>query len=62
MQYDIYESLIDGTKEKKLSPKMAKAMFSSHQFKKMVSGEEIIAGIWKFWAEEAMFYKNKGEK
>jgi len=52
MKYDIYGSLIDGTNEKKLNPRMAKTMFSRYQLKEMcIDGEEIIKDIWKFWAE-----------
>jgi len=58
MQYDIYESLLDGTNEKKLKPHMAKAMFPRSQLKEMcINGEEIKVGIWKFWAEEALIYE-----
>jgi len=58
MQYDIYESLLDGTNEKKLSPRIAKTIFSRCQLKEMCNdGEEIMVGIWRFWAEEALIYE-----
>ena len=60
MRYDIYGSLVDGEIEHKISKDVVKYMFSDEEIKKMcnVDGEEIISGDWKYWAEEAMNYKD----
>jgi len=57
MKYDFYESFTDGGGEHKMTKQQINRLFTKTELKEMVStGQEVIRGNLKYWAEEAMIY------